>query len=206
MGLEAHGGYSYCGLAALCIIGKADALDLHAFLNWASHRQMAAEGGFQGRTNKLVDSCYSFWQGAIFPLLHEAFRQSGASVALPDSHCWFTPKPLQTYVFLACQHNSGGLKDKPGKSADFYHTCYSLSGVAACQYDLDGTPDVVGAEANKLERIDVYYNVCLEKAERKCAYFEKLPALEVDGKKIECSEGKGAVVGRRHTLSRGNVD
>lgn len=26
---EAHGGYSYCGLATLCIAGKADALDLH---------------------------------------------------------------------------------------------------------------------------------------------------------------------------------
>merc|ERR1712232_411885 len=34
-GLEAHGGYTYCGLAALCIIGKADALDLYGFLNWA---------------------------------------------------------------------------------------------------------------------------------------------------------------------------
>ena len=25
-------------------------------------RQVRLEGGFQGRTNKLVDSCYSFWQ------------------------------------------------------------------------------------------------------------------------------------------------
>ena len=30
---------------------------------------MRVEGGFQGRTNKLVDSCYSFWMGGIFPLL-----------------------------------------------------------------------------------------------------------------------------------------
>ena len=49
---------------------------------------MQVEGGFQGnfagelrvskskrgpllsgRTNKLVDSCYSFWQGALFPLV-----------------------------------------------------------------------------------------------------------------------------------------
>lgn len=32
---------------------------------------MKFEGGFQGRTNKLVDGCYSFWQGGAFPLLHE---------------------------------------------------------------------------------------------------------------------------------------
>lgn len=202
MGLEAHGGYSYCGLSALCIIGKADALDLHAFLNWVSHRQMASEGGFQGRTNKLVDSCYSFWQGAIFPLIHEAFRQGGTKVALPETHCWFPPQPLQTYVFLACQHHSGGLKDKPGKSADFYHTCYSLSGVAASQYGLDGTPNIVGSSANQLERIDFFYNVCLEKAERKSAYFDKLPPLEIDGKKIISREGEGAAIGRKHLLAR----
>jgi protein farnesyltransferase subunit beta len=27
------------------------------------------EGGFNGRTNKLVDGCYSFWQGGAFPLM-----------------------------------------------------------------------------------------------------------------------------------------
>eukprot|EP00913_Durusdinium_trenchii_P026135 g24517.t1 len=129
-GLEAHGGYSYCGLATLCIAGKADALDLHGFLKWAVHKQMTHEGGFQGRANKLVDSCYSFWQGAIFPLLHEAFRQGGSEkVPLPKDHCWFAPEPLQMYLLLACQHPAGGLRDKPNKSADFYHTCYALSGV-----------------------------------------------------------------------------
>lgn len=36
---------------------------------WSVERQMHFAGGFQGRTNKLVDSCYSFWMGAIFPQL-----------------------------------------------------------------------------------------------------------------------------------------
>ena len=31
---------------------------------------MKFEGGFQGRTNKLVDSCYSFWQAGMFPVIH----------------------------------------------------------------------------------------------------------------------------------------
>lgn len=68
-GMEAHGGYSYCGLAALLLLQREQLLDLPALLRWAVHRQMRTEGGFQGRTNKLVDSCYSFWQGAIVPLL-----------------------------------------------------------------------------------------------------------------------------------------
>jgi protein farnesyltransferase subunit beta len=45
-GLEAHGGYAYCGLAALGIIGKAHALDLDALLHWAVRKQMSLEGGF----------------------------------------------------------------------------------------------------------------------------------------------------------------
>lgn len=201
-GLEAHGGYSYCGLAALCIVGKADALDLDAFLNWAVHRQMGLEGGFCGRTNKLVDSCYSFWQGAVYALIHEAYRQKGVEgVLLPDSHLWFPPNPLQVYVLLACQHPSGGLRDKPGKSSDYYHTCYSLSGMAAVQHG-NGTPEsktIVGAE-NELERIDVYYNVLLEKSHRKCAYFDALPPLKVDGKELKTGEGKGVRLNRERIL------
>ena len=30
---------------------------------------------FQGRTNKLVDGCYSFWVGGIFPLLHQLLNK-----------------------------------------------------------------------------------------------------------------------------------
>jgi prenyltransferase beta subunit len=31
--------------------------------------QTQLEGGFRGRTNKLVDACYSFWQGGAFAVL-----------------------------------------------------------------------------------------------------------------------------------------
>ena len=43
----------------------------------ATWQQGASEGGFMGRTNKLVDGCYSFWQGAVFPILasHSPARQ-----------------------------------------------------------------------------------------------------------------------------------
>ena len=85
--MEAHGGYSFCGLAALMLMGRERLADLETLATWAAARQMRLEGGFQvsgrynyvpydlfclqGRTNKLVDGCYSFWQGGIFPLLHK---------------------------------------------------------------------------------------------------------------------------------------
>lgn len=42
-------------------------------------RQMRLEGGFQGRTNKLVDGCYSFWQGGAFPLINQLIKSQGKS-------------------------------------------------------------------------------------------------------------------------------
>lgn len=33
--------------------------------------QGSMEGGFMGRTHKLVDGCYSFWQGGVFMLLQK---------------------------------------------------------------------------------------------------------------------------------------
>jgi protein farnesyltransferase subunit beta len=76
-GAEAHGGYAFCGLAAvtLCGVEASDALDLNELARWLTHRQGAVEGGFMGRTNKLVDGCYSFWQGGSFPLLGLLMRE-----------------------------------------------------------------------------------------------------------------------------------
>merc|ERR1712232_1045082 len=175
--------------------------DLHALLNWAVKRQMQLEGGFCGRTNKLVDSCYSFWQGALFPLLYEAFRQQGdRAPPLPDRHAWFSPTPLQTYVLLACQHGTGGLRDKPGKSADFYHTCYAISGIASSQYGMDGSSSMVGNPKNELQRIDFYYNVLLERSARKCDYFGRLPPFTgIDGSDVQGREGEGVVAARQHS-------
>jgi putative copper export protein len=41
------------------------------------------EGGFMGRTNKLVDGCYSFWLGGLFPLLRSLPPAALAAPAPP---------------------------------------------------------------------------------------------------------------------------
>ncbi|CAL1391869.1 unnamed protein product [Linum trigynum] len=77
-GSEAHGGYTFCGLAAMILINQANRLDLASLIDWVAFRQ-GVECGFQGRTNKLVDGCYSFWQGGVFALLQrlQAFGGEG---------------------------------------------------------------------------------------------------------------------------------
>lgn len=47
---------------------------------------MKFEGGFQGRTNKLVDCCYSFWQAGMFPIIHSILMKE--SDFLMDSENW----------------------------------------------------------------------------------------------------------------------
>ena len=126
---EAHGAYAFCGLAALCILGPpADTLrkhlDLPALLHWLSSRQHAPEGGFAGRTNKLVDGCYSHWVGGCWALL-----QVGLA---PHEELW-SREGLVRYILCCAQTKKGGLRDKPGKPADAYHSCYNLCGLSAAQ-------------------------------------------------------------------------
>ncbi|XP_051980910.1 geranylgeranyl transferase type-1 subunit beta [Xyrauchen texanus] len=109
-GLESHGGSTFCAVASLCMMGKLqDVLserELKRIRRWCILRQ---QSGFQGRPNKPVDTCYSFWVGATLELL-DVFQYSnfdknrnyilstqdrlvGGFAKWPDSH----PDPLHTY-------------------------------------------------------------------------------------------------------------
>lgn len=213
-GAEAHGGYTFCGLAAASLAGQAADLDLPRLLHWAVHRQGALEGGFNGRTNKLVDGCYSFWQGGLFPLLQAHMPQllaqlrpcrpvpggagedgggddmDGSSPAfIPDAAvlrrahaarlfpppqqldtdapgtapALYNAAALQGWLLSCCQTRGGGLRDKPGKGRDLYHTCYCLSGLSSAQHY--GGAGVLGGEASGVERADPLLNVAASRLE-----------------------------------------
>lgn len=72
IGGEAHGGFTFCGVAALALLGRLEELDVSRLVEWLSQRQTEF-GGYNGRTNKLIDSCYSFWVGSIFNILNNYF-------------------------------------------------------------------------------------------------------------------------------------
>uniref|UniRef100_A0A8K9WQQ9 Protein farnesyltransferase subunit beta n=1 Tax=Oncorhynchus mykiss TaxID=8022 RepID=A0A8K9WQQ9_ONCMY len=176
-GLEAHGGYTFCGMAAMVILGKEHMLDLKSLLRWVASRQMRYEGGFQGRCNKLVDGCYSFWQAGLLPLLHRALFKGGDST-LSLQKWMFEQQALQEYILLCCQNPAGGLLDKPGKSRDFYHTCYCLSGLSVAQHfgNMDLHHElIVGREENRLAPSHPVYNICPEKVAQAIQHFHQLP-------------------------------
>ena len=184
-------------------------MDLDAFEEWLANRQCGVEGGFNGRTNKLCDGCYSFWIGASFPLLDmvrggeqsrrllfeertledltsaqnagdtELTNMAGEEDRMDDAgdirnaptgddgeslllgilrdtaaemcslreeknvsieindnanfqkeplarmRLSFNARALQGWILGCCQSEKGGLRDKPGKSADFYPVSYT---------------------------------------------------------------------------------
>ncbi|KAG5885357.1 hypothetical protein JTB14_035162 [Gonioctena quinquepunctata] len=167
-GMEAHGGYAFCGLAALVILKKSHLIDEQALLRWLVNRQMKLEGGFQGRTNKLVDGCYSFWQGGAFPLLYSLLSKIGN---MPRGHL-FDETALQEYLLICCQNPDGGLIDKPGKPSDIYHTCYTLSGLAVAQH-FNGIR-VLGSRKNAMMTTHSLYNIRTEMVRKALLYFNNL--------------------------------
>ncbi|CAH1790767.1 unnamed protein product, partial [Owenia fusiformis] len=177
-GIEAHGGYSFCGIAALVLLNHQRLCDTQSLLRWTVNRQMSYEGGFQGRTNKLVDGCYSFWQGGAFPLLHLVLSAQDPD-ALSTEYWLFNQEALQKYILVCCQHHGGGLIDKPGKPRDYYHTCYCLSGLSVAQHFMScnnlTSKTIIGDPDNELVETHPAYNIGLEAALKAGQYFNGLP-------------------------------
>ncbi|KAG9047179.1 CAAX farnesyltransferase (FTase) subunit beta [Tulasnella sp. UAMH 9824] len=164
---EAHGGYTSCAVASLMFLRPVvttstshslatfPGIDASNLLRWAAMMQGNAfeeGGGFRGRTNKLVDGCYSWWVGGLFPLIEEMLGEAsgeslregedgkaGATEAEEDD--WadaddtlFDKEALQRYTLIAAQQSTGGLRDKPTAPPDAYHTLYNLAGLSSAQH------------------------------------------------------------------------
>ena len=74
----------------------------------------------------------------------------------------------------------GGLRDKPGKNRDHYHSCYCLSGLSVSQHSAmtgsDSCPlpqHMLGPYSNLLEPIHPLYNVVLDKYDEAHEFFSR---------------------------------
>lgn len=85
-------------MAALALMGRLQDVDVSRLMDWMSQRQVQF-GGFNGRTNKLIDSCYSFWVGAVFNIVNNYFEGQISH----ENHLLFSEKDLQQYVLFYCQ-------------------------------------------------------------------------------------------------------
>jgi len=114
---ESHGGCTYCALASLTMMGRLG--DLPGKMNlieWCVKRQ---HHGFQGRIEKAMDSCYSFWVGASLKLL-------GVESFMNRESCAQFLKSCESGVF-------GGFQKFPEvEHPDLLHSYFSVCGLSLC--------------------------------------------------------------------------
>jgi len=124
-GLEAHGGSTYCAVAALSMMGRLGALGearTAALTRWCLARQgrvgRAAGGGegWQGRPNKPEDTCYTFWLGGTLALLGRL------DLCRPDL--------AREFVLSTQDPVTGGLAKWTDTVPDPLHTYLGLAGLA----------------------------------------------------------------------------
>lgn len=89
-----------------------------------------------GRTNKVADTCYAWWTGASFHLMHA-------------SHLYCHSR-LRRYLLEKTQHPTlGGFGKFPGDLPDLYHSYLGLAALGL----LDGA-GVDGAGEGGVQRVD----------------------------------------------------
>lgn len=102
---EAHGGYAFCAAASWAMLKGASPsisreahlsssasgenhreINVLALLRWSAsmHANPIEGGGFRGRTNKLVDGCYSWWCGGLLPIARYLLDEDEPAAVTPD--------------------------------------------------------------------------------------------------------------------------
>lgn len=127
-GAEAHGAFTYLGVASAALAGCLHRLNCPALLvqfavrqntqltasqRWCAMRQMAPECGFNGRPNKVVDSCYSFWIGATIALLGSSMPEACDHHDPVRGDWLYDQQALQHFLLSAAQDKKGLFADKP---------------------------------------------------------------------------------------------
>jgi geranylgeranyl transferase type-1 subunit beta len=122
-GNEAHGGSTYTAIASLVLMNRLQNLGTDRRANLIRWCLMRQNEGYNGRTNKDNDSCYSFWIGATLHLLGEFATTDLASA--------------RRFLLAQCQHKLlGGFAKTPGAPPDVLHTFYSLCWLSMAQVSL----------------------------------------------------------------------
>ncbi|KAH0794573.1 Prenyltransferase and squalene oxidase repeat family protein [Histomonas meleagridis] len=158
---ESHGGYLHCGVGAMKILGKLDKLNLPAIIRWITDRQVTFSGGFQGRPNKLVDSCYSWWVGTAARIIadHLGIEPFWNESAMTD------------YVTMSAQSIFGGFLDHRPSTTDPFHTMYGFAGLCVCGLRSIGE----GEERVDLPEVDTMLCCPKDLVEKMHKYFYSKP-------------------------------
>lgn len=176
-GGEAVGGATYCAIASLVLTDTlASTLspgEIKQLIHWLVHRQVH---GYNGRTNKPPDSCYSFWIGASLSLLGQfSLTDVESTRSFLVNSCQFEinlnidPRAIDVNApsdsIKYCTRC--GFCKVPQCPPDVLHTFYSLEwlSMSAAHGDSDRRNSDSGVieEIQKLRPVDPVNGLCLGK-------------------------------------------
>ncbi|KAK5107462.1 hypothetical protein LTR62_001260 [Meristemomyces frigidus] len=122
-GAESHSGQVFTCCGALAIAGELDSHLGEAGKDrlgaWLSERQLPS-GGLNGRPEKLVDVCYSWWVVS--------------SLAMIDRLHWIDKQKLTAFILQCQDPEEGGIADRPGDMVDVFHTVFGIAGLSLVRY------------------------------------------------------------------------
>lgn len=129
---ESHGGYTFCAVGILHIFSNLNPrlnpdaetdvynrIDVNKLIRFLANRQDPFSGGYNGRTNKLVDTCYSFWVGSPSKTLVNDLK-------IP---VFWNDEAMRNFLLACTQSKDGGFCDRPPSSPDRFHTMFGFAGL-----------------------------------------------------------------------------
>ena len=111
VGMEGHGGATYCAVSSLYLLGKiGDLPRKEELVEWLVMRQGR---GFQGRIGKAEDTCYGYWIGFTLKILGaerfinyegnlEFYRECESPIGGYSKYPGIHPDPTHSYLGLCC--------------------------------------------------------------------------------------------------------
>ncbi|KAI5968295.1 CDC43 [Candida margitis] len=158
---EAHLGFTFCAIASLKLLGYP-VKDLANTRNWLLHRQISYPeslfsdidydyfkdsdtGGFNGRENKLGDTCYSWWCSGSLYLMNPK------SISLLDI-------PQAENFLLNCTQNTilGGFSSTSEATPDPMHSCLALASLSLWDYEKYNLDEIEPAFVMSKKQLDSY--------------------------------------------------
>ncbi|UJR31044.1 hypothetical protein I4U23_018554 [Adineta vaga] len=138
-GAEAHGGSTFCAIAALSLMNRLNDLDHQdKLIRWCLQRQSE---GFNGRPNKPDDSCYSWWIGATLKLLEKDFL-----INIDEN---------QKFLHATESKQTGGFSKWPDSTADPLHSYLSLASLSLMNHDkLKSVHPALLVSSDVIERLE----------------------------------------------------
>lgn len=118
-GEESHSGQIFTCVGALTIARRLDIVDRTRLAAWLSERQLA-NGGLNGRPEKLEDVCYSWWVLS--------------SIAMLGKLHWIDASQLTSFILKCQDPDHGGIADRPGDMVDVFHTVFGVAGLSLLGY------------------------------------------------------------------------